>query len=110
MIDESAVHALMLRARGGDGRAMGNLLVELSPKLRGYIRRQMVRCGQTDPVDTEDFLQVTLLAICTKQHTYDPAQSLAGWVDAIARYKVVDHLRATQRHRADVPIEDIEEL
>ena len=111
MNDEKTLRAFMLRARGGDGRAMGFLLTELSPKLRGYIRRQMVRCGQTDPADTEDLLQVTLLAFHTKQHTYDPAQSLGmDGLYAIARYKVVDHLRATQRHRADVPIEDAEEI
>jgi len=110
VIDEKALRAFMLRARSGDGRAMGFLLTELSPKLRGYIRRQMVRSGQNDPADTEDLLQITLLAIHTKQHTYDPAQSLGGWVYAIAHYKVVDHLRATQRHRADVPIEDAEEI
>lgn len=105
MTDWEALRALMLRARDGDGRAMGRLLTELSPKLRGYVRRHLLRCGQTDPADAEDLLQVTLLAIHTKQHTYDPAQSLAGWVYAIARYKVVDHLRATRRHRAEVPLE-----
>lgn len=108
MIDVQALSALMMRARDGDGQAMGWLLAELSPKLRSYIRRQLVRCGQTDPADTEDLLQVTLLAIYSKQHTYDPTQSLIGWVYAIARYKVVDHLRATQRRRADVPLEDAE--
>lgn len=97
MIDWEALRALLLRARDGDRNAMGRLLTELSPKLRGYIRRQLLRCGQTDPADAEDLLQVTLLAMHTKQHTYDPAQPLGGWVYAIAHYKVVDHLRATQR-------------
>lgn len=110
MADAEGLRALMLRARDGDGHAMGRLLTELSPKLRGYIRRQLVRCGQTDPADAEDLLQVTLLAIYTKQHTYDPAQPLMGWVYAIARYKVVDHLRTTQRRRADVSIEDADQV
>ena len=35
------------------------------------------------------------------QQTYDPDQPLGRWVYAIARYEVVDHLRATQRHRAE---------
>lgn len=109
-IDEGALRALMLRARDGDGRAMGRLLAELGPKLRGYIRRQLLRCGRTDPADTEDLLQVTLLAIYAKQHTYDPAQPLVGWVHAIAHYKVVDHLRATQRRRVDLPLEDADEV
>lgn len=110
MIDWEALRALLLRARDGDRNAMGRLLTELSPKLCGYIRRQLLRCGQTDPADAEDLLQVTLLAMYTKQHTYDPAQPLGGWVYAIAHYKVVDHLRATQRRRADVPLEDADQL
>ncbi len=110
MIHWEVLRALMLRAREGDGKAMGRLLAELSSKLRGYIRRQLLRCGHTDPADTEDLLQVTLLAIYTKQHTYDPAQPLAGWVHAIARYKVLDHLRGTQRHRAEVPIEAADQV
>ncbi|MDR3487955.1 MAG: sigma factor [Bradyrhizobium sp.] len=108
MIDTEDLRTLMLQAREGDGRAMRRLLRDLSPMLRSYIRRQLTRCGQTDPADTEDLLRVTLLAIYTKQHTYDPAQPLAGWLYAIAHYKVVDHLRAIQRRRADVPIEEAE--
>lgn len=108
--DMEELHTLMLRARDGDIRSMRLLLIGLSPKLRAYIRRQLLRCGQTEPADTEDLLQVTLLAIHGKQHTFDPAQSLAGWVYAIAHYKVVDHLRATQRRRVDVPIEDADQV
>jgi RNA polymerase sigma-70 factor (ECF subfamily) len=107
MTDWEELRALMLHARDGNTKAMGRLLTELSPKLRGYIRRNLLRSGQAD---AEDLLQVTLLAIHTKQHTYDPAQSLAGWVYAIARYKVVDHLRATQRRRADVPLENADQV
>ena len=104
------MHALLLRAREGDSRSMRRLLTELSPKLRSYIRRQLLRCGQSDPADTEDLLKVVLLAIHIKQHTFDPAQSLTGWVHAIAYYKVVDHLRSTQRRRADVPFEDADQI
>lgn len=50
---------LMVRARDGDGRAMGALLRGLSSKLRGYIRRQLLNSGRTDPADTEDLLQTT---------------------------------------------------
>jgi RNA polymerase sigma-70 factor, ECF subfamily len=110
MKDEKALRDLMLDAREGDGQAMARLLAELSPRLRGYIRRQLLRCGQSDPADAEDLLQVTLLAIYTKQHTYDPAQPLNGWVHAIAHYKVVDHLRATRRRWVDLPIEDAGEV
>jgi RNA polymerase sigma-70 factor, ECF subfamily len=97
---------LMVRAREGDGHAMGDLLRGLSPKLRGYIRRQLLNSGRTDPADTEDLLQITLLAIHAKQHTYDASQPLSGWVYAIARYKVVDHLRATQRKWSETSLDE----
>lgn len=97
---------LMVRAREGDGRAMGDMLRGLSPKLRGYIRRQLLNSGRTDSPDTEDLLQITLLAIHAKQHTYDASQPLSSWVYAIARYKVVDHLRATRRRWSETSLDD----
>ncbi len=50
------------------------------------------------------------MAIHTRRHTYDPAEPLTPWVYAIARYKLVDHLRRTRRSKADVPIEDAEDV
>jgi RNA polymerase sigma-70 factor (ECF subfamily) len=46
-----------------------------------------------------------LLAIHTRQHTYDPTEPLTPWVYAIARYKLIDHLRRTRASVADLPIE-----
>jgi RNA polymerase sigma-70 factor, ECF subfamily len=42
-------------------------------------------------------VQEVLLAIHTKRHTYDPTELLTPWVHAIARYKLINHLR---RHNA----------
>src|SRR5450755_3687111 len=50
------------------------------------------------------------MAIHTRRHTYDPAEALTPWVYAIARYKLIDHLRHTRASMKDVPIEDAEEL
>jgi RNA polymerase sigma-70 factor (ECF subfamily) len=38
-----------------------------------------------------------LLAVHNKRHTYDPKQPLTAWVQAIARYKLVDLLRRCSR-------------
>ena len=53
-------------------------------------------------------MQEALIAIHTRRHTYDRSEPLTPWVHAIARYKLIDHLRRTQPLLADVPIEDPE--
>ncbi len=45
------------------------------------------------------------MAIHTRRHTYDPVEPLTPWVHAIARYKLIDHLRRTRAARAQVPID-----
>jgi RNA polymerase sigma-70 factor (ECF subfamily) len=39
-----------------------------------------------------------------------PAEPLTPWVHAIARYKLIDHLRSNKMSRMDVPIDDHQEL
>jgi len=55
-------------------------------------------------------LQEALLAIHTRRHTYDRAELFTPWMYAIARYKLIDHLRRTNTSRGDVPIEDADGL
>ena len=50
------------------------------------------------------------MAIHTRRHTYDPGEPLTPWVHAIARYKLIDHLRRTRASVADLPIDDAEEV
>jgi RNA polymerase sigma-70 factor (ECF subfamily) len=52
------------------------------------------------PEEVEDLVQKLLLTIRNQRHTYDPAQSLTAWVQAIARYKLVDLLRRRSRTNA----------
>jgi len=42
------------------------------------------------------------MAIHTRRHTYDPAEPLMPWVYAIARYKLIDHLRRTRASMVDL--------
>ncbi len=51
-------------------------------------------------------LQETLLALHLSRHTYDPAVPVSAWAHAIARYKLIDHLRRSGRHRGHLPIEE----
>jgi hypothetical protein len=56
-------------------------------------------------------VQELLFAIHNRRHTYDPEQPLTTWVQAIARYKLIDLLR--RRSRTDVlhdPLDEDEEF
>lgn len=63
------------------------------------------------PDDVEDLVQESLLAIHNKRHTYDRTQPLGAWVNAIAKYKLVDFLRRRGiRESLNDSMEDASEL
>ncbi len=102
---EPRLKTLMLLSLGGDGTAYGELLLELSVRLRGYYRR---RLGE-DCSDAEDLVQETLMAIHSRRATFDRKKLFTPWAYAMARYKLVDYLRRS-RVRASVSMDDCEEL
>lgn len=51
MSDFDSLCDLMVCAQGGNGRAMGNLLRGLSPKLRLYIKRQLLETAIDDAAE-----------------------------------------------------------
>ena len=52
-------------------------------------------------------MQETLLALHNRRHTYRPSQPVTPWLFAIARYKLVDLLRAQSPRRAvEVSLDD----
>lgn len=96
---------LMRAAMAGDGSAYRQLLVLMTPVLRGLIR---ARAAGMDDSWCEDVVQETLLAIHMKRGTWDSDQPLRPWVYAIARHKLVDAFR--RRGRAvHLPVEDFAE-
>jgi RNA polymerase sigma-70 factor (ECF subfamily) len=102
---EAELRALMLAGLQGDAAAHRSLLSALSGHLRGFYRSRLLRAGRRAE-ETEDLVQEALMAIHTRRHTYDPNELLTPWVYAIARYKLIDHLRQTRSRLTDVPIED----
>ncbi len=58
----------------------------------------LARVGRHDPCEVEDVLQEILLALHLSRHTYDASVPVTAWAHAIARYKLVDHLRRSGRH------------
>lgn len=88
--------ALMCEARRGDARAYRQLLAALLPWLRAFVRRTIVASGLAAD-EIEDVVQETLLAIHLKRHTWDERQPFEPWARAVARHKVIDHLRRRGR-------------
>jgi RNA polymerase sigma-70 factor (ECF subfamily) len=103
--DEAALKALMTAGLTGQEEPYRQLLNRLTGHLRGYFKSRLTRAGRSG-AETEDLLQETLLAIHTRRHTYDPAELFTPWVYAIARYKLIDHLRHTRTSSAEVSLDE----
>src|ERR1700721_3454684 len=106
-LKEERLRSLLIRGLLGDASAYHRFLGELTAHLRSFLRRRV----RGLPEETEDLVQELLLAIHNQRHTYDPGQPLTAWVQAIARYKLIDLLR--RRSRTDGlndPLEDDEEF
>lgn len=107
--NEAELKDLMLAGLGGDSAAHRMLLERLSGHLRGYYKTKLARIGRS-AVEAEDLVQEVLLAVHTRRHTYNPDEMFTPWMHAIARYKLIDHLRRSHASLADVPIEDAEDV
>ena len=82
----------MRAAQNGDAQAYRTLLGALRPWLVSYFRRRLRGS------DGEDLVQMTLLSLHEKRHTYDPASPFMPWISAVARHKLIDYVRKTGRH------------
>ncbi|MFZ5730390.1 MAG: sigma-70 family RNA polymerase sigma factor [Pseudomonadota bacterium] len=97
---DQQLHRWMAQALAGDAGAYRRLLAEIAPRLRRYFARRL-----HEPAEAEDLVQETLIAVHTKRETYDARLAFAPWLYAVARYKLIDHLRrrGVRRH---VPLEE----
>ncbi len=87
----------MRRALGGDEDAYRQLLGQVAVWLRAVARRGLMRAGR-GPEDCEDIVQETLLAVHLKRDSWNPALPIEPWLHAIARHKLIDHLRRRGFH------------
>lgn len=103
---ETRLRPIFLAALAGDAAAYRLFLDTISVRLRGYLRQMLARAGRREASEAEDVLQETLLALHLSRHTYDATSPVTAWAHAIARYKLVDHLRRSGRHVANLPLDD----
>lgn len=100
---EERLRRQFLAAQAGDAALYRQFLAALAAHLRAFFRRRLAQL----PDDVEDLVQETLLAIHHARHTYHSGQPLTAWVHTIARYKLVDFLRARSRREAfNDPLDD----
>lgn len=101
--NEKRLRELLVLGLGGDPAAYHAFLKALSAHLRAYFRKRLFQ----RPDEVEDLVQETLLAVHNQRHTYRSDQPLTVWVHAIARYKLVDLLRArTSREALTEPFDE----
>ena len=100
---ETQLQAWLLAGLDGDAGAYRRFLDELAKRLRAYLRKRLF-----DHHDhAEDIVQETLLAVHNARFTYRRDQPVTSWIHAIARYKLMDFLRAHMRHDAlNDPLDD----
>lgn len=103
---EPDLDQLMRASQSGDAAAHRQLLQHLSVRLRAYFRGRLRRCG-VGVDEAEDLVQDTLLVLHTKRHTYDGSAPVLAWSYGIARYKLIDHLRANSRALRHVGIDEV---
>jgi len=95
----------MRAALAGDETVYRALLSDLAGALRVRITATLRRFGGRS-ADAEDIVQETLLAVHLKRQHWDSERPFGPWVNAIARYKMIDAMR---RHGYGAPV-DIDDL
>lgn len=93
---EQRLHALMVASLAGDPAAYRALLQASAQHLRAFLRRRM----QQWPDEVEDIVQECLLALHNQRHTWDARLPVTAWMQAIAKYKLIDWLRRHGRRGA----------
>jgi RNA polymerase sigma factor (sigma-70 family) len=99
---EAQLKELMVRGLNGDAAAHATLLRLLVPLLRAYFLRKLPGEG-----DAEDLVQETLISIHTRRATYDRDRALTPWLYAIARHRLIDHVRS---RRIQQPLDGLEDV
>lgn len=82
--------------RRGERQAYEEFLREFASSLRRIVRIRLNRLGLSAS-ETEDVVQDVLIAVHSKRGQWDPSRPLMPWLNAIARYKMIDTARRLRR-------------
>jgi RNA polymerase sigma-70 factor (ECF subfamily) len=102
-LDEERLKQRLIAGLDGDRRAYHDALEIIAEVVHRVVGRQLGRGSLAH--ETEDVVQDIIIAIHERRDTYDRSRPLMPWVYAIARYKLLNHLRASRHRRSHVPLE-----
>lgn len=104
-IREERWRHLMEAAQKGDKAAYEELLSDLLPLLRQFVRRRW-----RNPSDVEDVVQDILLSIHGVRQTYDPRRPFMPWLMTIAGRRLIDAARkVSARSKNETTVESMPE-
>ena len=102
----------MRAERRGDAAAYRLLLRQIAEAMRALMRRRLSRLGLS-VAETEDVVQEVLIAVHEKRGQWDESRPFMPWLNAIARYKLIDNARRLRREatgRVDLDERDWERM
>ncbi|MCP3981308.1 MAG: sigma-70 family RNA polymerase sigma factor [bacterium] len=89
---------LILRARGGDRRALESLFRRYVPAMRRWAAGRLPRWTR-DMLDTDDLIQDTLLRTCRRLESFEPRHdgALEAYLRQALRNRIADEVRRMLR-------------
>lgn len=95
----------LLLGLDGDKIAYERFLEKAATMIRGYLFNSMSAATRSAE-KAEDLVQDVLVTIHRKKHLYRADMPILPWLFAIARYRLIDHVRAEKRRPSLVAWEE----
>lgn len=93
-MQEIKLEELALRSQNGDKESYRQLLKTVSPILMQFVSKAIFNADMR-----EDVLQDILISLHRGLHSYLPDRSFKSWMLAIAKFRIIDHLRVYYRRK-----------
>ena len=98
-LDDGKLSDLMRAGLAGDRDAYREVFRDIVPMLTNMIARM----APALPADQrEDVVQEILTSVHAKRQTWQQSRPILPWIYAIARYRLIDHLRQQKRGAASI--------
>jgi RNA polymerase sigma-70 factor, ECF subfamily len=97
--EKVTLESWMQRYQAGDGDALGELVKQVSPRLKAIFR------GGSPEGEIEELVQETWFQVHRSRHTWRPGEMLLPWVYSIARH-VRSHSYRKKTRRSEVELDE----
>jgi RNA polymerase sigma-70 factor, ECF subfamily len=92
---EDTLRSLVIQSQGGDAEAYEKFLREAEQYLRRWMQKQLSGFGTVD-----DVIQEILISLHLGLKSYLPERRFLPWFNAIAKRRMIDHIRKVARQRS----------